>query len=179
MPLYSYSCPDCDFTTEIHRTMARRNAKAKCEMCDGNLVLVFEAPRALRTDTTFQAGFKGGDGCRDEATRRKLHKNARRKGLNINGKKYDGRLAKYWGDPEACYGSMSEARRVVERAGESSEELGVKQREVAPQPYRLADDIVERYVDEVVRDEPVTPKKRAELRKEMREKHSPSDRVCS
>lgn len=178
MPLYNYQCNQCGDFTEMFRSMGRRNAKAKCEECNGNLVLVFEAPRALRTDTEFQAKFRG-DGCRDEATRRKLNENARRRGINISGKKYDGRLAKYWGDPEACYGSMSEARRVVERAGESSEELGVKAREVAPQPYRLADDIVERYVDEVVRDEPVTPKKRAELRTEMREKHSPSDGVCS
>lgn len=179
MPLYSYSCKHCGDVTEMFRTMDHRHDPANCVKCEGKLVLVFQAPRALRTDTTFQAGFRGSDGCRDDATRRKLHENAQRLGVNIQGKKYDGRLARYWGDPRACYGSVSEARRAVALTGQGCEELGVKAPEEIPQPYRVADDIVDRHVDEIVRDEPIPTAKRAALREEVREKLSPSDGVCA
>jgi len=167
----------------MFRAIAARHEPARCAKCEGHLALQFSAPRALRTDTAFQAAFHG-DGCRDEATRRRLHANAQRRGINIAGKKYDGRLAKYWGDPEACYSTVNEAKRAIARAGEGCEDLGVKAPEPKPQkPYRIADDIVHKRVEDVViRDyggKPPPAKERAEIAEKIRDQLTPPDGVCA
>lgn len=178
MPYYEYECTDCGFIDEMVRTIDRRNDPAHCAKCEGRMNLHFAAPRALRTDTAFQAGF-GGDGCTNELMRRQLQANAKRMGVNIQGKKYDPRLAKFPGDPGACYGTVNEARKAIVRSGQSSEQLGVKP---APdtetgKPYRVADNIVENHAREKVISEhggTVTRQKWETMKQEVRERITPA-----
>lgn len=177
MPMYDYTCTVCGHTDEMFRTMEHRNDPAFCAKCEGAMTLQFVAPRALRTDTQFQAGFHG-DGCANELMRRQLQANAKRLGVNIQGKRYDPRLAKFPGDPFACYGTVQEARKCVARAGQGSEELGVKPPvdETTGKPYRVADDIVERHAREEVIDKhggTVTRQKWNAIKEEVRERITP------
>ncbi len=177
MPLYDYQCAECGRVEEMFRSMERRNDPARCPQCEGAMRLRFAAPRALRTDTAFQAGFHG-DGCANDLMRRQLHANARRMGINIQGKRYDPRLAKFPGDPNACYATVAEARRAVAYAGRGSDDLGVKPPpdETAGRSYRVADDIVERYAREVVLDNHggrVTRHQWETIKEEVRERITP------
>ena len=177
MPLYEYTCTRCTNVAELLRPMDRRNDPAYCSLCEGKLKLQFVAPRALRTDTAFQASF-ANDGCHDEATRHRLHANARQRGINIAGMRYDGRLAKYWGDPEACYSTRSEAKKCVARSGQACEELGIRapNDETTGRPYRVADDIVAKHAKEKVIDEhggTVSRKMWEGIKEETREKLMP------
>jgi len=143
------------------------------------MVLEFSAPRALRTDTRFMANLDG-DGCMNNQTRKALHANARRLGININNTHYDGRLARFQGDPKACYGSREEARAICRKLGKASEDLGVKPPtdETTGMPYRVADECVNRRVDRVVErvhGGSVTPTVRKKIAEEVREQITPPE----
>ncbi len=179
MPLYQYLCSDCGNRTEEFRTMGQRHDRMFCNQCEGPMKLEFNVPSAIRTDTRFQAGFHG-DGCIDNQTRKRLAANAARMGININGKKYDGRLARFQGDPEACYGTLSEARSICRKRGKASEDLGVSfpTDETTGMPYKVSDECVNRRVREIVQNEhggTIDRKRLATMKEEVREQITPSE----
>lgn len=38
MPSYNYSCEKCEHTTELMRTISKRNDPLKCEKCGGDML---------------------------------------------------------------------------------------------------------------------------------------------
>ncbi len=110
---------------------------------------LFEAPSALRTDTTFM---RGGDGLRNDKERRYAKTMADRAGVCIEGKQYDGRLASGPLAPDGFFGDRSEARHRCRELGLASEDLGVRAPpdEDTGKPYRVADDIVHRHTRDKV-----------------------------
>jgi putative FmdB family regulatory protein len=179
MPLYEYQCTDCGDVIEEFRSIENRHKRMYCKVCEGRMELYFTVPKALRTDTSFQARFHG-DGCKDNHTRQKLAENARRMGISVSGKKYDGRLARFQGDPEACYGSVSEARSLLRKRNLASEDLGVMPPpdETTGKPYRVSDECVERRVKAEINNlhgGSVTPGVRQRIAEEVREKITPPE----
>ena len=161
------------------RLMDARNDQAFCSECEGRLALNFVAPRAIRTDATFQRGINRNTGVRRERDARALAQNAARMGVSISGKRYDGRLARFPNDPTACYGDRSEARRLCRERGVGCADLGV-----APppdtttgRPYRVAEDIVEKHAAEQVVDNhggTVSTQQWEAMKTETREKLTPA-----
>ena len=165
--------------SELIRVMAERNDPAFCSKCEGALNLQFVAPRALRTDTTFQRCINNNRGV-SERDSKMLQRNAARMGVNIEGKRYDGRLAQYPGDPTACYGDRAEARRLCRARGVGCRDLGVAppQDTTTGMPYSVANDIIEKHTAEKVVDEhggTVSTKKWEVMKQESREKLTPTD----
>lgn len=180
MPIYEYACATCNQRYELFESveeMVRTKDSKFCQMCEGRLQKLISVPN-LRTDTQFQQGIHFRDGFRNDRDRRKAHALARKMGVNINGKRYDGRLARFPCDPLACYGDRGEARSAARRMGVGSPDLGV-----APppdldtgKPYRVAEDIVERHAKEKVLTEhggSVPRKKWNKIKDEIRERISP------
>lgn len=141
----------------------------------------------LKTDTTFMAnrddGFQG-----DDETRRLAHRNARRLGTSVDNKVYCPELAEFRGDPRACVSGESDVRRLCDEQGKTIEgsinhKGYVEPDEPSPDeaPYRVADDIVQNEADRIVEqhDGDVTPKERATLVEETRERLSPTDGVLA
>ena len=183
MPLYEYACEDCKVRSNELRGVPQRHAPLRCAACKGSMKLLMPTRFALKTDTTFLAGVRG-DGCRNDATRKALRANAKRMGVSVSGKQYDGRVARFRGDPMACYDTRAEAAAAVARTGQCSAELGVKPRpdETTGKPYRLADDIVEKRVQKIADQEhggTLTKKQHDNLSAEVREKHEPADGVAA
>jgi len=178
MPVYEYICKQCGDITEMIRPMANRNAPAACDNCQGRLQFQFAAPRALRTDTAFQRGIHFCDGLKNDWERKRAKRFADKMGVHIEGKKYDARLARFYCDPLAFYGNRQEARAIASRMGLASEDLGVKAPvdEDTGKPYRVANDIVERYAkDKVITEHggSVPRKKWETIKEEVRTDLSP------
>lgn len=180
MPLYDYVCDNCGNQTEAMRSMDHRHDALYCAKCEGPMLLQFVAPRALRTDTAFQRGIHSNDGLRNDKERRRAKALANRMGVNIEGKRYDGRFARFALDPMAFYGDRSEARAACARAGRGSEDLGVKAPadDTTGRPYRVADDVVARHAKERVIDNhggTVTRDQWNRINEEVREQITPAD----
>lgn len=104
---------------------------------------------------------------------------ARRHGVNPEAAHYYPQLARFPGDPEAFVTSRSEIKRVLEKRGLAAngfveyEPQGFSSRQ--KKPYRVADDLVERYVQESLPPEELAAKKPddvAEMRDKIRTKLS-------
>jgi putative FmdB family regulatory protein len=178
MPLYTYICDDCRDRTEEFRSIANRNKPLYCCKCEGKMQPLFEAPKALRTDTEFQRGIHFNDGMKNDRERNRAKALATKMGVNIEGKRYDGRLARFPMDPMAFYGDRSEARSAAARMGLASEDLGVKGVLIddADKPYRVADDIVAKQAKQKVIKEhggTVSRKKWDNIKQEVREQITP------
>lgn len=131
----------------------------------------------LDTDTTFMAGRGEGLQC-DEASRKQAYAMARAAGVNPNGKTYCPGLAKKRHDPEAWISSKGDVKRVCKSRGYNCEgSVNVKARatDVEPEPYRVADDLVENAVEKTIvqNDLRPTPKQRKELAEAAQEKLMP------
>lgn len=141
----------------------------------------------LKTDTTFMAGRDDGFNGDDE-TRKIAHRDARRMGMNVDSKVYMPSFAKYRGDPQACVSGESDVKRLCDEQGKTIEgsinhKGYVEPDEPSPDeaPYRVADDIVQNEANRIVEqhDGDVTPKERATLVEETRERLSPTDGVLA
>ena len=150
---YEYACTDCGRIVEIVESVAEMEATRetkRCQFCEGRLAKLFSIP-SLNTDTTFQKGIRRCDGFIDPRDRIRAHQLARKMGINIAGKRYDGELARFPGDPLACYGDQAEARAICRRMKRGCANLGVAEPEPEPpKPYAVAEDIIENHAREKV-----------------------------
>ena len=104
--------------------------------------------------------WRSGVGYRDEfdgdaKTRRRYEAMARANGVNPTGKKYISQMARFPGDPTAWHANPDDIRRICERRGWAYRRghVNVKMREPEPPPagpYRVADDLVEQEVIDIV-----------------------------
>lgn len=185
MPLYNYLCPNCGSQVEELRPIARRNEPVHCLACEGAMALLPPNRLSLRTDTQFQEQIHSKDGLRNKRERRQAQRIARRMGIDIAGKRYNGQFARFPLDPRAFYGDRAEARAACRRVGLESEDLGVRAEPDPPQegPYQVADDIVERHVRTVEVQEHggnrLPTAKRKQVTEDIRSKLSPADGVCA
>lgn len=99
---------------------------------------------------------------------------AERAGVSVTGKVYNGTLARFPGDPEAWVSGLGDVRRVCESRGWAAEgAITVKApSDVEPvaTPYRVADDLVERYVEDAIDENPDLAPKRAAVKEELAHK---------
>ena len=150
---YEYSCTNCARTVEIVESVSEMEAtkdKKRCEVCLGRLRKLFSVP-TLKTDTAFQSGVRRCDGFIHPSDRIRAHQLAQKMGISIRGKRYAGELARFPGDPLACYGEPAEARAICRRMKRGCASLGVAAPEPEPpKPYAVAEDIVERHAREKV-----------------------------
>lgn len=185
MPLYDYKCTHCGNESEELRERAHRNDPLFCAVCESRMRLLPPRRVALRTDTQFQQQIHFKDGLRNDKERKYARRLARRMGINIAGKRYNGQFARFPLDPAAFYGDRQEARAACQRAGLASEDLGVAPPPDPPpdeRPYKVADDIVEQRVRLVEAQEHggnrLPAGKRKQLTEDLRDKYSPADGVC-
>lgn len=142
-----------------------------------------EAPTCVSDTTRFTGDQMGGRQFANPAVRRKYLAQAKKAGVNTDGKVYFSSLAAFPGDPRAWADSKGEQVRLLEERGWSADgDVKVKGKEYVPTPaVRLADDLVEermereleqRYPDatggKTVR---IKKKELAELRESIIEKH--------
>ena len=133
-------------------------------------------PGSKGTDRTFWQGREfGGGQFRDRPLIGKHHLAlADKAGVSVVGKVYNGTLARYPGDPEAWVSDLGDVKRRCEERGWGCEgAITVKAApagDAEPQPYRVADDLVERYVDEAIDDNPDLAPKRAAVKEELASK---------
>lgn len=109
---------------------------------------------AVHTDKTFMSNSGEMDGLPDPRSRKIARAKARAAGVNIQGKRFSSGLCRTGNalDPYAWVGSKAEVKKKCEQQGWGCEEFGVKQREreEAPGPYRVAEDIVQKEVADIV-----------------------------
>ncbi len=123
----------------------------------------------LQTDTTFLRGSEDGYGT-DQRGRKTAHAKARAAGVNISGMRYCPQLATKMHDPKAWVGTRADVKRVAEARGLGIEgTVSVKAPEVEQieKPYEVANNLVEREVDRIVREEArgdVSVRERADLK---------------
>lgn len=138
---------------------------------------------ALSTDTRFAAGFSADpyEGM-TEPMKQLCAAKARAVGVSPEGKHYNPFLARFLGDPQALISGRGDLRRVAEKRGIGliSGPVKVKPAERPPekiQPYRVADDIVNREVDRAIEQagEQPTPKERTAMAEQARTRLSGSN----
>jgi len=103
---------------------------------------------------------------------------AKRAGFtDLSGKKYLSGLARFPGDPEAWVSDRSDVKRVLENRGwgaEGAVTTKVRELDQPPEITPVAPHIVERETQaEVAKTGPVTPKKRREIKEQVRERLTP------
>lgn len=185
MPTYSYACASCGHREERLQSHAEmKRTRLACAECGQRMERVFGVP-AIITDTTFTRTMDDGFG-NDQIRRRMAYAAARRAGVNPNGKIYCPGLCRRGRpfDPGAWVSASharAEIRRRCEQLNYACEgDITVKQRpseRPAPDeaPYRVADEIVQKEVAEIVQREhggKLTPKKRQKLVEETSERLS-------
>jgi putative FmdB family regulatory protein len=183
MPTYQYRCQDCGNETEKlqpHAEMLKDAGRLRCMKCEGRMRHVFGVP-GIVTDTTFSAGRAASgladDGLGDDDFKRRFaYAAARRAGVSPSGKSFCPGLCapgKPY-DPEAWVSHASARSDIKKRCRElnyaADGDVTVAQREPETDPnegpYRVADKIVQKKVNEIVAKEhggKVTKKKRADL----------------
>lgn len=121
--------------------------------CSPRLAEMFAlaSPPVLKTDATFQAknGLLGGAQF-SNGTREHYLGQARAAGVSTDGKFYEGRCARFPGDPEAWVSGPDDVRRVLESRGWGcTGDITVKAPEAAPpKDVAIADDLVEDFVED-------------------------------
>jgi putative FmdB family regulatory protein len=185
MPVYNYVCTACGQHEERHQTweqLQRTKYAQKCGACGSPMEYRFSAPH-IQTPTTF---IQGDDGFgTDNRTRKLAYQQAKAAGINPEGKRYSGQLARKglrWRDPEAWIESRDDVRRVCERRGLGCAAVGVKARqpECDPddKPYAIAPDIVEREVEAVIeKTGPVAKQARKKLAEDVHNRMMPIGNV--
>lgn len=92
-------------------------------------------------------------------------------GVSVTGKVYNGTLARYPGDPEAWVDSLGDVKRICEARGwEAEGAITVQAPRYAgeePGPYAIADDLVEKYVEDKISENPDLAARRAEVKEEI------------
>lgn len=127
----------------------------------------------LQTDTTFLRGSEDGYGT-DQRGRKTAHAKARAAGVNISGMRYCPGLATEMHDPKAWVGSRSDVKRIAEARGlgiEGTVTVRAPEVEHIEKPYEVANNLVEREVDRIVREEAqgdVSVKERCDLKEQTK-----------
>lgn len=112
----------------------------------------------LDTDTSFLAAFDThrcpfAENDIGQQQRETYRREARKAGVNPEGKAYISQLEEYPGDPAAWVGSKADIARVCRERGwgcRGAVNVAAPQHEVAHQPYRVAPDIIDRRAAEIV-----------------------------
>ncbi len=117
MPLYQYTCIRCDNDFEAFASMANASKATNCPECDGYSARVFVAPHVESDATVYTSDRTDIGQFRSEAMREFHAENAKKRGINTTGKKYDTTIARFPGDPEAWIGSDTDVRQVMEKRG--------------------------------------------------------------
>ena len=93
-------------------------------------------------------------------------------GVNVVGKLYNGTLARFPGDPEAWVDSLHDVKTICERRGWSAEGAihvaASLDSDQEPGPYRVADDLVDDHVAQVLDERPELAPRALEIREEVR-----------
>lgn len=187
MPLYEYECTHCGTRRDIMESVAEMEAtkdSKRCVACESLMRKLMSTP-TLFTETRFFAKrlAKGDDGFgNDHRGRAMAKKLAAEQGVSTAGKIFMPTLVPKgeFFSPKAWVGDAGDIRRAANQANVNvrSSCVNVQQREpgIEMRPYRVADDIVERKVQEAVDDHHggrVTPKTRATMREAIREQITP------
>lgn len=179
MPILDFECVKCRFKFERITTSIKQEADPTCEKCGKPAERRFGVPN-LGTQAVFLRGAKEGAGCfetSDDKVRKAYLDPAKKAGVAINGRTYQGGLARFPGDPEAWVGSMDEAKAVLRRRGWGSEQLGVKAVEREPEPsIPIADDIVDRELGRMVATGEIAPHEVEKKRYDVAERLSPPNK---
>lgn len=153
MPLYEFDCPGCypgDFRKELFLPMAQADQPQVCPECRHPLVRRFSVPQ-VQTASTFQGmnGGLGGAQFKHPEVRQHYLDQARKGGVNPEGKFYEGRIARFPGDPEAWVQSRDDVRGVLERRGWGCDGDVKVKAEAAPPPadVPIAPELVEDLVE--------------------------------
>lgn len=178
MPTYKYRCTECDAELEklqTHAAMLKDSGRLRCAKCEAPMRHVFGVP-AIKTPSMFYGGRRDDGFGNDDFRRRIAYARARAAGVNPTGKIYCPGLArpKCPNDPMAWVSQMDAEAEIRRRCRElnygAEGDIEVKQREPEAdpleKPYRVADDILEREVSEIVAKEhggKIGRKKRADL----------------
>ena len=147
-----------------------------------NLAIMFATGQGptLHTDDTFFRGWQGASGAQFDKRlpydQNLYMREAKEAGVSTNGKVYMHGLAEYPGDPRAWVGTKGEMKKRLEQKGWGCDRLGVKVRtDVEPEATpALAEDLVQEMVARKFQgedDRAITPKKLAEAREAVIEKH--------
>lgn len=151
MPIHVYACGRCrrDFEEVVIGVHSPVPPELPCPSCGHLAAKGFGVPR-IRTAATFIANAAHGGAQFGAGTREHYLALAREAGVSTDGKAYDGRLARFPGDPEAWIESQDDVRRVCERRGWGCDgDVKVKAPEAPPVERPLvADDIVEDLVEQ-------------------------------
>lgn len=118
MPVYEYECQDCGKAEEASAPMRAIPDSLECQLCHGSCTRVFSVPQ-VKTASTFQAlnGGLGGAQFTSDFVRDHYLTAAREAGVSPEGKFYEGRIARFPGDPEAWVQSQDDVRGVLEKRG--------------------------------------------------------------
>jgi putative FmdB family regulatory protein len=187
MPNYEYKCTGCGVIREISETIAEMEASRdskRCIACESPMTKLFSCP-TLFTETAFFSKRGEDDGfAKDERGRRMAKSIAQRAGVSTAGKVFMPSLCRQGRvfDPQAWVGDTSDIRRAANAANVNVKGscVNVQQPPMATEmrPYRVADDIVERKVDETIEKQHggiVDGKTRQKLRQTVREQITPTN----
>lgn len=178
MPKVTYPRVSADPGVQAHYERCRANgcSPALAEM------LAFRQPPGAKDDTTFVRGVSTPYGLPDNPVGRKLAAKLRKAGADPSGLYLSG-LAKSTGgvvDPEAVVRSRDDIKRVCRKRGwgcEGTVNVSLNRDNLDPgKPIGLAPDILDRKVREAAAKDPscvATPKKAAETRQKLYDKHKP------
>jgi len=158
MPLYEYQCTACGAVAEMFRPIAQRNDPAFCAKCEGSMQKIFSTP-TLFTETAFFGRRGSDDGFgHDNRSRIIARAKARRAGVSTEGKVFMPQLCRKGKpfDPQAWVGDVSDIKRAAAAANVNVKGsiVNIKQPKMAVEmrPYRVADDIVDRKVQDAIAD---------------------------
>jgi hypothetical protein len=137
-------------------------------------MLACRAFPALRgTDSVFLRGkpLGGGQFAGDGIVAKAYAEEAAKAGVSTAGRYYMGKLARFPGDPEAWVSGTGDVKRICEQRGWGcSGQVNVQQPRYKDTPsplggpYRVADDIVDRHVEQRLAQDPGLASKREEVR---------------
>jgi len=182
MPTYKYKCDDCGYEEDAIHKPSQRIVLA-CQRC-GFAPLRWQFPHPhLHTDTTFMANRDDGFG-NDNRSRMAARAKAKAAGVSTSGMVYMPGLCPPGQrlSPKAWIGGKADVKRICRENNWGCEQLGVRAAEsgAEPEPYRVADDLVENEVDRIVERNAgdVTPTERDKLTHEVRERLTPTHGVA-
>lgn len=145
---------------------------------------VFAVPAVLNTDSQFMRGSDDGFGT-DDRSRKLAYAKARAAGVNPTGKRFMPNMVPLGDEPFSPKGWVSDRHDVLQRCTEEgwdcdgAVKVRARSHDTAPQPYRIADDIVESHVEQEIGGNAVSPKERTELSHKVRERLMPTGGVPS
>lgn len=171
MPLYEYQCEDCGKRLELVQSVAdmeREKNRLRC-VCEGRLKKLVSVPAAIRgTYSDFwrdrDDGFRGNDKFRKRAYAR-----ARKAGVSTAGKTFIPQLCRDGVpfDPLAWVSDQSDVKArcaALNLSANGNVKHKARPIEQKPQPYRVAEHVVEQHVTQRIGRNYVPAKERRDLK---------------